>query len=215
MFQDEVFDKKQKQIFRVSAVDGKMSNIDTYLNTYFSGLTDKYTPSEYACLLSHLNTIKAFSGTEHQIALIMEDDATLEYKPYWKKTVADIIQNAPDDWEIILLMIIPDPPKIHLFCQNDYVHPNGICSSTGAYLINKRAANKVMKTYDRGKFVLNPQLTHQADHYLYGLLNTYAYKYPYFTYPTNNDSTIHDDHIHYHNTCKQSVNKYLYDIGRE
>ena len=56
---------------------------------------------EYACLLSHLEAIREFSSSNHQTALIMEDDATLEFKPYWNKFVREIIARAPYNWEMI------------------------------------------------------------------------------------------------------------------
>jgi len=83
MFKNPVF--KGKKIIRISAVDGKAPDIDQVLNANFEGMQlEKYTKIEYACLLSHLNTIKQFSESSDEVALIMEDDTTLEYKKYWK-----------------------------------------------------------------------------------------------------------------------------------
>jgi hypothetical protein len=52
------------------------------------------------------------------------------------------------------------------------------------------------------KYTLNKNFTHTADDYIYSSLKTYIYKYPYFTYSIENDSTIHDWHLDYHNYAK-------------
>ena len=85
MFKDDVF--KGIDIVRVSAVDGSDPNIDIIIANNTVKDSDKATPVEYSCLLSHLNAIKTFMKSDHDIAMIMEDDMTLEYKPYWDKSI--------------------------------------------------------------------------------------------------------------------------------
>ena len=53
---------------------------------------------------------------------------------------------------------------------------------------------------------------HHADVYLFNTLNTYAYKYPYFTYKTENDSYLHPDDLDNHKRCKLQIAKMLYGI---
>jgi hypothetical protein len=43
-----------------------------------------------------------------------------------------------------------------------------------------------------------------SDHYLFTKWNTYVYKYPYFTFPKENNSTLHEDHLSYHYLYKLS-----------
>ena len=43
---------------------------------------------------------------------------------------------------------------------------------------------------------------HVADNYIYGTLTTYVYKYPYFTYPTDNDTNINPHQADFHNKTK-------------
>ena len=57
------------------------------------------------------------------------------------------------------------------------------------------------------KYILHKNYTHTADDYIYALLNTYVYKYPYFTFPNNNDSTIHSEQLSYHNYAKTIAEK--------
>ena len=43
-----------------------------------------------------------------------------------------------------------------------------------------------------------------SDNYIFSKFNTYVYKYPYFTFPNDNDSTFHSDHLSYHKIYKIS-----------
>ena len=200
MFEDPVF--AQKKIIRISAVDGKAHDIDQVLNANFEGMQpDKFSKVEYAVLLSHLNTIKQFSKSVYENALIMEDDMTLDYKPYWKKSVKQIMENAPNDWEIIQLCINTQTPLKKLYTRN-----NGFSQifCTGAYIINKKCANRF--NYNNKTFNFS---VHTSDTYLYNQSITYAYKYPMFTYNYNENSTIHQDHINDHNTAKKIIDSFI------
>jgi GR25 family glycosyltransferase involved in LPS biosynthesis len=163
---------------------------------------------EYACLLSHLEVIRTFSYSGQEVALIMEDDMTLEFRPYWKKRVGEIIQNAPVDWEIIQLCYIGEIP------ETDY-QPWYYQFSTGAYLINRKGAQKLMKlrrnnVYDLKKHP-NPPYLH-ADSFIFSYLNTYCYKYPMFIYKNENDSLLHNEHIEEHNNSKQKIVKMYHSM---
>ena len=47
----------------------------------------RLSKGEYACTLSHIETIRKFSESPYEIALIFEDDVTMEYEKYWKKSI--------------------------------------------------------------------------------------------------------------------------------
>jgi GR25 family glycosyltransferase involved in LPS biosynthesis len=205
MFQDPVF--AGIPIIRIKAVDGKASNIDTILNANFEGMQpDKFTKVEYACTLSHLNTIKIFSESKYKTALIMEDDMTLELKPYWKKSVKQILNNAPSDWEIIQLCYIVFNTKP----KNLYTKNTGNYYSNGAYIINQNGAKKMLNYSN--KHILNQLIKHTADDYLINSLITYIYKYPMFIYGYNEQSTIHQDHINGHDLSKKNILKNIFKI---
>jgi GR25 family glycosyltransferase involved in LPS biosynthesis len=184
---------------RINAIDGKnISN--NYIIDRLKGINRMRTKTEYACLLSHLDTIKLFSNSPYVNALILEDDISLEYTKYWNKSICDIIKNAPSDWEIIMLNYISINNLIELYTHNI----DGKISSCQAYIINKKGATKLMNhilLFDN-KYTLNKHFTHTADDYIYSSLKTYVYKYPYFTYSIENDSTIHNWHLDYHNYGK-------------
>lgn len=178
---------------RISAIDGKNEVL-----VYNQFKTNKYniTTKEYACTLSHLNAIKNFNESTYDIALILEDDCTLELKKYWKKSVKQIMNEAPEDWEIIMLNYIILPGNDHPFLtwKNDSDYTDILPSSCLSYIINKKGSNKIINIEDN-KHVLSDDIHHVADAYIYLSAKTYCYKYPMFIYPKDNDSEISDGHL--------------------
>jgi len=215
LFGDSAFDGIH--ISRFSAVDYKTRDVLDHFNLNEVGIQNNRP--EYACFLSHLETIRTFANSklpDSAVALIMEDDATLEYKPYWKKPISDVIANAPADWQIITLnymfsegVRIPNVTKF-----SEYEPNNGRFVSALAYLIRKSTAKEYMDMiYRNGRYFLSPNaFSHHADVYLFNTLNTYAYKYPYFTYKTENDSYLHPDDLDNHKRCKLRIAKMLYGL---
>jgi len=173
---------------RIKAIDGKL---DTDENIYGKIITDKLsiTKLEYACLLSHLNTIKQFSESKYEIALILEDDISLEFSIHWDKSISQIIKEAPKDWDIIMLgYIISSRAIINTYTKNT---DKNTIFSTLSYIINKKSAIKFINSiYKNNKYNLTTKYNHQADNLLYRMNTTFVYKYPYFTYINNNISTI-------------------------
>ena len=220
MLTDPIFNNMKKT--RISAIDGKdPMNLGKYL------LVQRKTMSacEYGCTLSHLEAIKQFyyntitqTDKTDQIAnnpyaLILEDDVCLDFKPYWKKTLNEIIEEAPKDWEIIQLtyiMLVKEPT--HLY--EEWTTHKHLCS-TAAYIINFETASKIInKLYKNGKWVLpNNQLQH-ADRLLYSLGKTYTYKDCPFIYRTENDSLIHADHVGLHRENKDKIENMLKNGGQ-
>lgn len=200
MFQDDVFSGIKNK--RISAIDGDDDNIYDMME----GNNLNHTPGVYGCLLSHLNAIKEFNESKYEVALIMEDDCTLELKKYWKKSVKEIIQNAPSDWEIIMLCY--NVGKHHDLwnwtnVSKDYI--NSHMPSTGAYIINKKGSFKIMNDiYSDNIYNLNPNVSHHSDSFIFFTLNTYCYKYPMFIYETENESLLGHD-IHEHNISKERI----------
>ncbi len=185
---------------RISAVDGSKLSEDQLYSNYIFEPPLMRNKIEYAVLLSHLNTIKTFAESDKEYALILEDDLSVEYVPLWDKKVSRIIDSAPNNWDIIMLNYVTLVALHEKYTYND----SGLISCCGSYLINKRGAKKLLEMiYKDNKYVLLPNKIHTADNYIYSLLITYAYKYPYFTFPEENVSTIHDNHIAYHNFTKK------------
>jgi len=216
MFRDSVFDGIP--INRVSAFDHKTTDTMSHFTLQKSDY--KATVPEYTNFLSHIETIRGFSNSDYSddaVALIMEDDITLEYKPYWKKSVKTVIQNAPKDWQVIMLnyiirhLILEDVTK-----YNEYEKNNDRFSSACAFLIRKNTCKELIKEmYKNGKYTLDLSLPiryHWFDVYLFSKLTTYAYKYPYFPYKTYNNSYLHLAHLKNHKNSKLYISKVLYGI---
>ena len=74
-----------------------------------------------------------------------------------------------------------------------------------SYLINHKALNKLeqIKCPQENKYHSFEDVM-VADNYLFRTFITYVYKYPLFTFPKNNDSTLHHDHIAYHEIYKNN-----------
>ena len=186
---------------RYAAIDGKKKdNINGLL-----GMDEKKEDSsdyEYACLLSHLEVIREFNDSDYDIALVLEDDITLELAKYWKKTMREIIDDAPKDWEIIQLYYNVNETG---FLKDEYTI-NNMKDGTVSYLINKRGSSKIIdQTFKNDKYFLTDEFQHKADRYLYKTLITYVYCYPYFIYKTNDTSTIHTQHIDFHDKTKAHI----------
>ena len=186
---------------RIKAIDGK-TDPDNMIYGRFHNAYQQRTKIEYACLLSHLDTIKSFSESSYQTALIFEDDVSMDFIKYWDKSIKNIIIEAPKDWDIIMLNYNSNNIKF----DNLYTLNNGDIWCAGAYIINKNSAIKFIKSiYKKDKYVLDNNKKHTADNYLFTSLVTYVYKYPYFTYSDNNDSTIHSDNLPNHMASKKRI----------
>ena len=190
---------------RISAIDGKKTGlIESMLNGNKSNLA---SDSEYGCFLSHLETIKKLSESNYKTAIIFEDDMTLDLKPYWKNNMKNVISNAPEDWDIIQLCY-NSVDNTKQFLKEEYTKnkANGELKGAYAYLINKKAATKLMNNIlQNEKYNLDPNIHHSSDVYLYSVLNSYVYKYPMFIYKTDNDSTIHSEHLTGHELNKMAI----------
>jgi GR25 family glycosyltransferase involved in LPS biosynthesis len=175
---------------RIKAFDSK-KNILSHFNITPVEFSENnvITVKEYACLLSHLETIRAFSTSNHAIALILEDDVSLDYKPYWNTTLKDVVKNAPPDWQVLKLNTPSVQKKLYTLWEP--------CKRTGtfdynaiAYLIHKKAALSLMHQLYNGKYTIDNSILHVADYLTFSKLITYIYKYPFFLPREQNDTNI-------------------------
>jgi len=183
VLKDPVFDGMVKH--RVKAIDGKLVTKEEIEST-FENVDKEQSVKEYCCFLSHIKALRQFLKSSHSIALILEDDISLDYKPYWQETIQDCIRNAPEDWEILQLCFFGDTLPKQLYS------PKHIHSAT-AYIIRKKAAQQLMKKM-QPLFTLDEKLNPTTDIYLYKALKTYVYRYPFFTFE-NKDSTLFEKKV--------------------
>lgn len=183
---------------RIKASDGKVEN--SIISNYKLKVI-LVTNSEYACLLSHLRTIKLFNESELDRCLIFEDDISLEFMKYWKKDINTVINEAPEDWDIIMLSYT----DLNCVKYNKlYVKWHKNISSTVAYIINKKGSNKIMNMFIDGKWNINGE-KHVSDYIIYNHCITYVYKYCYFTTNDLGGSNIHNNNIRYHFNSKNAA----------
>jgi GR25 family glycosyltransferase involved in LPS biosynthesis len=168
---------------------------------------------EYACSVSHFRAIHEFAKTAHRVALILEDDMTMDFYGYWDKSIPQVIREAPPDWEIIQLCYI-SAGRAAVRADFELIEYNNTnrLYSTGAYLIHNGAAKSMIdavydETTEKYCFpnALNDFLYDSADHYIYTMNTTYCYRWPYFIYSYNEISDIHQEHIIFHNMSRATV----------
>ena len=179
---------------RIKAIDG---NLEKDINEkYFYSIDNNYpnySNKEYAILLSHLNTIDNYiniplSELKYGYAIIMEDDISLDFINYWNKDLKNIIE--------LGYFSLKNNNIIYKKWDNEW--------SAISYLINHKSSQKINNLKIDQKWKCSSYDIMVSDNYIFSKLNTYIYKYPYFTFPNNNDSTFHEDHLEYHKLYKIS-----------
>lgn len=195
---------------RIQAFDGKFEDLE--LKVITNDKKDKDRKYLLACTLSHFKAIKTFNDSKYEVAIIFEDDICLDYQKYWNFSIESIIRGAPKDWEIIQLgVILGDWVNSYNPTNELYMKWYDTCYSAISYIINKKASSKLIKLIKDDKLDLSEQYLMSSDWVIYKNAITYIYNKPLFTYPNNNDSLIHSDHLSNHLRSKMKIEKYLQD----
>uniref|UniRef100_A0A6C0DQD6 Glycosyl transferase family 25 domain-containing protein n=1 Tax=viral metagenome TaxID=1070528 RepID=A0A6C0DQD6_9ZZZZ len=180
---------------RVSAFDSeKHDYVDRLILTT---VPPHMKPSAYGCLISHLDAIYRFSKSKYDYAIIFEDDISLEFKKYWNKSLKEIVNDCPTDWEIIQLGYGLNNNDPTAFPKKEYTPMKiGNYSQTLSYIISKEGAQRLMNDiYMDGKYKIYDNICQEADNFLFNTLRTYTYRIPYFTNNTDFVSTIHNEQV--------------------
>jgi GR25 family glycosyltransferase involved in LPS biosynthesis len=186
---------------RIIGSDGSL--IPNIKSNFVFSIPSNQPNGVYGCLLSHLRTINEIWNSKKSIALILEDDISLDFMRYWNKDLKTIIGQAPIDWDIIMISYTDTNPNNHINLYNKW---NPTICSTMAYIINRKGCEKIMKMYKNDKWFINTK-DHVADVVVYNNCKTYVYRYPYFTINSNINSLIHNDHLNLHNLSKHFAQK--------
>lgn len=199
---------------RISGLDGTAENILDYVEID----EKKSIDVQYACLTSHFRAMHHFceNGAPGQIALIFEDDMTLDLKQYWTKTIREIANDAPPDWDIIQLSYIVHHIPKDTYTPILYNNTNALYG-IGAYIMKYEAAvrfikmmyNEVTKKYEFLKRREPEFVYHISDHYIYSFNLGYCYRYPYFIYAYNQVSTVNTSHMDFHNRSRSQIEAFL------
>jgi len=194
---------------RIEAIDS--NNINSFKNgtVYFVddppikySIYGKYNKKtsfkELACLLSHMKAITKAYNNGDEVAIIMEDDVSLNLMPYWEKTIKDIIIDSPDDWNMILLYNLRE----ELITTSPFQHIGKDNLPWGAqiYIVNRKGM-KVISDINYNINDINIVLVSEnfLNKYLYP---SYLYQKNSLFYTFNNnenmESLIHPGHTNLH-----------------
>jgi len=204
---------------RISAIDGKkLTNINISYKTI-----ENNTLGEIGCALSHLKAIETSFNNNDSISIIMEDDVSFKLYKYWDKTLSDIVNNAPKDWDIIQLNTsnADELWKMHINENiEEYLEWNEDYYSCLAYIINKNGMKKVLSKYDRKNIDSNIFV---SDKIIYKECNTYTLSKPLFLFELKFESTLQEDRIklkkfkeeNWEIKTNEIVSKHMYNIPPE
>ena len=143
-------DLSTKPFIRIEAVNGKEIDIKPFVTErVYNGIIDidkngeryhhsQMTRGAVGCYLSHLEIYKQLSKSKKRYGLIIEDDACLNPDIY-SSGIRNILDNIPNDWDIILL------GKIDLDVENKgaYLEMKKFWGTHG-YLINQSGVSKML-----------------------------------------------------------------------
>ena len=171
---------------------------------------------ENACCRSHLQAVMHFLlNSNDPYALICEDDLTFELKQYWRKSVEEVINDAPSDWGIIQLATIIQNIQYKFNDKDTYFKWNDQRSSSClAWVIHRECAKDLLNNYlnTRNIYQFATPDCWSSGIYIrvdkYTKYTSYTYKYPMFIYPDDNDSQL-DNSLSLHTSCKRDIFRFL------
>ena len=109
--------------------------------------------NELACTLSHLNTIRTAYQDGLEMVLILEDDASIQLIPYWRKTFDQYIAEFPPDWYCVSLF------NMACYINNnlpEYINVRDkICNGSVAYVINRKGMKNILNTMNLNLLVMD------------------------------------------------------------
>lgn len=202
---------------RICAYDG--NQIQQYTNIHFPNTNKHISNYEYCCTFSHFKAIKTAYDNNDDIAIIAEDDLCLDYSKKWVHNIDKLINNAPNDWDILKLHCnyekhINKLIKRHNSQKNKSFFSKWEFRSSSAliYIINKNGMKKIMDEYFiHNKWTLDDDILSKTEYAIFDLANTYEYMIPFANHLVN-DSNINDNHIDVHIEGNKTIQKYFNSI---
>jgi GR25 family glycosyltransferase involved in LPS biosynthesis len=133
--------------------------------------------NELGCLLSHIKAIYFSYINGDKYSIILEDDASFFLTPLWCKSINQIVNDAPKDWNIIHLR----PRYIYDNEFSDTKTLNPVLNGCLAYLINRKGMENIIGNVQNNVFKLPFFSKPVADYYMYAFGGkSYYYKYGLF-----------------------------------
>ena len=221
LYIEESAKKYNLNIKRIKAVNGKKLNKSNgYLifnkQKFFYENTYDNSGSQLGCLFSHLKTLYEFLNfSSNEWCLILEDDASFDLFPYVTKSLNQIVDSAPIDWEYISLFCFDnyDYNISNFLPWNDKTARFPSCL---AYIVNRKGAiNILQKIIVNNRIILKKEenkFKHiEADYILHACSKTYLFtEYCYFFPNYNFYSTIGENSkINEDGYSEKNIRKYL------
>lgn len=202
---------------RIRAVNGKgiknkrRGTIDgIQYNLNYTVIMWPLSGPEIGCLMSHFKAIRQARDDGHEMAIIMEDDVSLELIPHIDTSLMELIGAADDDWEIIHLSAMNQDNLIRemmepLRFKRDFSIRNSLFAT--GYLIHQRGMNRLLDRFMPIPYTINIHTTNKkilsyvADVFIYhetkSLLPNRIFLIP-FNNDTSMNSNINTDHTNIH-----------------
>ena len=198
----EMFSKYDVKNVRISGYDGKI--IDSYKDIEY--VTER-TDYEMGCTFSHLKAIKCAYENDEGIAIIMEDDVLMDYYDKWKYKINEIVNIAPNNWEIIKLHCVYSKhiKKLLKRSSKSLFSPwEQRSTGTGCYIINKIGMKKLIDKFWKNKKWIIEQSMAVSEYIIYPNVKTYDYVFPTFTHQVDH-SLIHPEHLDGHTMALNDI----------
>ena len=81
-------------------------DLDSYCSDWREA---KVTPTEAACLISHLELIR---NHQEESILVFEDDTSFDPMQFWGFSLGEFLNEIPKEWEVTQLAVFPPPKAI-------------------------------------------------------------------------------------------------------
>ena len=135
------------------------------------------------CTLSHLFYIKEAMDLNVDNLIMCEDDISFDFLPKWKKSINEIMENAPCDWNIIKLHCSNTRILKNYIKEEKYINipkPSVLFWSTGFYIIKKSGMESLInRFYEKDTNTFNIHIDYPvADYLLHQIDNVYYYTIP-------------------------------------
>lgn len=192
---------------------GKFDDIE-FENKFYKNIS----LNEISGTCSHLKAIKKAYDDGEEMAIIMEDDLKFTLIPYWLKPLKDIIENLPEDLEVLQLgsqkygklniwnyfkkkEIKKDYKKVETINREKERYSCAIC-----YLITRKGMEKIVNNFfinDKIVFFDYKKKDIKIDSSIFDFMNTYSLSPPYFlTDSFEHESTILKNRSVYYQNLK-------------
>lgn len=213
------FEKRSIQHKRVNAFDGQVVDFRPLIESKIPHTQLLKHKLEIATSLSHLKALHAFVLEGDDVGIICEDDLSFEYETLWKKSLQEMIAAAPQNWQVLQLgLTINIPKEWHNIMESGktYLPRKAHWYSALAYAVKRSHAISVLTEHGisctdkqfASRFKINNIEQAQSERIVIGTGPTKYLVYPpVFTYPSQNDSYIHPQHLRMHESSKNMIAK--------